>query len=40
MRGFIKYIILFTIACVCSIGIYYIVVPEESQTPISIELKK
>lgn len=38
MRGFIKYIILFVVACVCSIGIYYMIVPEERQTPISVEI--
>ncbi len=40
MRGFLKYLILFVVACACSIAMYYSIVPEESRTPMSIEIKK
>ncbi len=40
MKGFLKYIILFIIACVGAIGIYYMVVPEENRIPFSIEIGK
>lgn len=38
MRGFLKYIVLFIIACVGAIAIYYAVVPEENRIPFSIEI--
>lgn len=40
MRGFFKYLLLFIVACACSIAMYYSVVPEENRIPISIEFNK
>ena len=40
MRGFLKYLILFLIACVCSITMYYSLVPKENRIPIGIEIGK
>lgn len=38
MRGFLKYLLLFIIACVGAVVIYYQVVPDENRIPISIEI--
>lgn len=38
MRGFFKYLLLFIIACVGAVAIYYQVVPEEKQIPFKIEI--
>lgn len=40
MKGFLKYLLLFVIACIGAIAIYYAVVPEENRIPISIEINK
>jgi len=37
MRGFLKYLLLFIIACLGAVAIYYQVVEEDNRTPISIE---
>ena len=36
MKGALKYIILAIIACICSIAIYYFVVPEAEASEIGI----
>ena len=39
MKGFFKYLLLFVIACICSICIYHEIVPEENKVPIGIDIK-
>lgn len=39
MKNYIKLFLLLIIACVCSVAIYYMLVPEDKIVPISIELK-
>lgn len=39
MKGFLKYLLLFAIACICSIVIYQAVIPEEQRVPFSIEIE-
>lgn len=38
IKGIIKYCILFVIACIGAIAIYYYTVPESDRTPIGIEV--
>lgn len=38
MKYFLKYILLFIVACVGAIAIYYAVVPEDKQIPIGIKV--
>ncbi len=40
MKGFFKYFLLFVVACIGAIAIYYQIVPEEKRIPFSIEIKK
>ena len=40
VKGLIKYAVLFVVACVGAIAIYYYVVPEGERTPIGIEIGK
>ena len=40
MKGFFKYLLLFIIACIGAVAIYYISVPEKNRIPISIEINK
>lgn len=39
MKGFLKYLLLFIVACIFSICIYHQIVPEENKVPIGIEVK-
>lgn len=38
MKGFLKYLLLFVVACIGAILIYYATVPENKRIPLSIEL--
>ena len=40
IKGFLKYFILFVIACVGAIAIYYYTVPSSERTPIGIEISE
>ena len=40
LKGLAKYLVLFIVACVGAIAIYYYTVPEENRTPIKIEITK
>ncbi len=40
MKGFLKYLLLFIIACIGAILIYYATVPENQRIPLSIEINK
>ncbi len=39
MKNFIKLFLLFLVACICSVSIYYLLVPKDKIIPISIEIK-
>lgn len=39
MKGFFKYAVLFIVACIGAIAIYYQLVPEEKRIPFSIEIE-
>lgn len=40
MKSYIKLILLFLVACISSVAIYYLLVPEDKMVPISIEIRK